>query len=116
MTVLVHEAKSSFLTGLEEEFAMSNELAMSKGECNEGKCWCVSNGGETCLATFDGSWTGTEWNYGSIECAGDRCINPGSCSSRGYWCDDSLLKDNEGNKCLLKGIPLMSISFYTAKH
>ena len=103
------------------------ELATSKGECNEGKCWCVSNGGKTCLD--DGSWTvwvastydfydlstnsvwdsGHQgWNYGSIECADDKCIHPDACSSRGYWCDDSLLKGNEGNSCLLKGIPLMS--------
>ena len=107
-----------------KDLAALKELAMSKGECNEGKCWCVSNGGETCLN--DGSWTvwvapeydltgfmtsaGHQgWNYGSIECADDKCIHPGACSSRGYWCDDSLLKGNEGNKCLLKGIPLMSI-------
>ena len=73
-----------------------------KGKCQaEGQCWCVSKGDkgglENCL--YFGSW----WvqYFGPTECDIDECYASEECNTRGYWCDDSLLKDNDGNIRLL---------------
>ena len=77
-----------------------------KGKCQaEGQCWCVSRGGleaeENCL--YFGDW----WvqYFGPTDCDVDECYASEECNTRGYWCDDSLLKDNDGN------IPLLYLMF-----
>jgi len=54
--------------------------------CEEGQCWCVSNGGRTCLDSI---------TYNVIECTKDECWDKSGCNKRGHWCDDSLLSTSE---------------------
>ena len=74
--------------------------ALSTGnECAEGECFCVSTGRDTCL--YDGGFDSSlgQWIYylGYTACDLDQCRAYEDCYTRGYWCDNSLLKDNDGN-------------------
>ena len=74
--------------------------ALSTGnECAEGECFCVSSGRDTCL--YDGGYDYSlgQWIFymGYTACDLDQCKANEDCSTRGYWCDNSHLKDNDGN-------------------
>ena len=55
--------------------------------CEEGQCWCVSNGGRTCLSSN---------LYNVVDCDKDECWDKSTCNKNGHWCDDSLLSTSEG--------------------
>ena len=73
----------------------------SEETCDEGKCYCVSDGGETCFErTYDTDFNGTTlttWSDGPIEqCGKNDCKARRNCPGTGYWCDDSYLTKNDG--------------------
>jgi len=85
------------------DFQVECPTNMPEGDaCNEGECWCVSRGKETCVNQdfVDYGWFKT-YNFGSTACSMDKCHPSENCEhtdagvTRGYWCDDSLLKDND---------------------
>ena len=74
--------------------------ALSTGnECAEGECFCVSTGRNTCLNDWGYDASSGKWDYymGYTACDLDQCKASEDCYTRGYWCDNSLLKDNDGN-------------------
>ena len=82
---------------------------IKKGDaCNEGECWCVSRGQDTCVNQVleDYGYFAT-YIFGSTACSMDECYPSENCEhtdlgvTRGYWCDDSLLKDDDGNLRIL---------------
>ena len=72
--------------------------------CDEGNCWCVSNGGNTCL-----KW-GFDWDFEAyhVDCREDQCWDRETCrrtdksefrerhGETGYWCDDTYFSENKG--------------------
>ena len=75
-----------------------NAKFSSQGKCQaEDQCWCVSRGDkgglENCM-NFGHAW---HQYFGYTDCDVDECYSSEKCASRGYWCDDSLLKDIDGN-------------------
>ena len=93
--------------------------------CGEGSCWCVSNGGNTCLKwnftdTCHAKGCYKDFRAEQVDCGEDQCWDRDSCrrtdkfnfqaenenygiqsfrarhGETGYWCDDTYFSENKG--------------------
>jgi len=92
-------------------------------KCPQGKCWCISSGGQSCVTDTrsiqkDGKWlevvgyrakTTSSYKQAfdastiidenpNAYCQVDQCLDKNVCAGSGYWCDDSHLPDHDGTE------------------
>ena len=65
--------------------------------CGDSKCYCVSNGENTC---HERKFDGDVWyiNFsGTKQCRKNECKTTRNCPGNGYWCEESYLTENDGS-------------------